>query len=241
MKKIVPFKKDLIFKTNIAEITSISLEHTLSLKDNNLVSGAFIITGDYKMTDTSINTEKFDFNLPFDINIDDKYVTDNVVLDIDDFYYEIVDNKKLSVNIDVLIDGLEEKPLIIKEEKEEVRCIEDEFPFKEFDENIPLEIKKDNKKEETKFEEVKDITEKEEIKVKDEKEKISVSSLFDSFSDDSDTSESYYIYFYRENDSIEGVLQKYNITKENLSLYNNINDLKIGDKLIIPSIKNEKV
>ena len=31
MKKIVPFKKDINFKTNIAEITSISLEHTLKV------------------------------------------------------------------------------------------------------------------------------------------------------------------------------------------------------------------
>lgn len=40
MKKIVPFKKDINFKTNIAEITSISLEHTLKV-------GNFTVDGDF--------------------------------------------------------------------------------------------------------------------------------------------------------------------------------------------------
>ena len=31
MKNIIPFKKDVIFKTNISEITSISLENTLNI------------------------------------------------------------------------------------------------------------------------------------------------------------------------------------------------------------------
>ena len=34
MKNIIPFKKDVIFKTNISEVTSISLENTLSIKDD---------------------------------------------------------------------------------------------------------------------------------------------------------------------------------------------------------------
>ena len=38
MKKIIPFKKDIIFKTNLAEITSISLEHTLKISEK-IVNG----------------------------------------------------------------------------------------------------------------------------------------------------------------------------------------------------------
>ena len=34
MKNIIPFKKDVIFKTNISEVTSISLENNLSIKDD---------------------------------------------------------------------------------------------------------------------------------------------------------------------------------------------------------------
>ena len=38
----------------------------------------------------------------------------------------------------------------------------------------------------------------------------------------------------------EEVLNKYNITREELALYNNLDDLKIGSKLIIPTSINEK-
>ena len=69
MKQIIPFKKELLFKTKVSEITSISLEHTLSLKEDDLISGEFIINGDYKMTEGSINREKFSFTLPFASNV----------------------------------------------------------------------------------------------------------------------------------------------------------------------------
>ena len=67
MKKIVSFKKDLLFKTKVSEITSISLEHKIISTSDDLVSGEFLINGEYKMTEGSINREKYDFNLPFDI------------------------------------------------------------------------------------------------------------------------------------------------------------------------------
>lgn len=242
MKKIVPFKKELTFKTNLSEITSISLEHNLHLVEGNVITGAFTIIGDYKIADSSTSTEKFNFELPFDINIDEKYVTDNIIVDIDDFYYEIIDNKVLSINIEVLIDKLEEKPLIIKEvieqpemkleidkieEKTETneRCYEEEdtFPFKEID-NI-------------------------EAVVSDQKESVEMNttsnenmkSLFDNFNDTSENYSTYRVYIVRENDTIDTVIQKYNITKEDLSFYNDLNELKIGDKLIIPSLTNAKI
>ena len=109
MKKLVPFKKEIIFKSNLEEITSISLEHSLNIKDDNLISGEFIITGDYKMTDASINREKFDFKLPFDIALDSRYDSKKLIIDIDNFYYEIINSKVLEVNVEVSIDKLEEK------------------------------------------------------------------------------------------------------------------------------------
>ena len=50
MKNIIPFKKDVIFKTKISEITSISLENSLSI-NKDVVSGEFIIGGEYKVSD----------------------------------------------------------------------------------------------------------------------------------------------------------------------------------------------
>lgn len=230
MKKNVPFKRDLTFKTNLSEITSISLEHTLHMEKNNLITGKFILTGDYKIADNSTNTEKFNFELPFDINIDDKYITDNVFVDIDDFYYEIVDSKILSINIDVLIDKLEEKPLIKEiieqpemvldiereEEKmdiekvEEERCIEDEFPFKEIEEKVPVS------------------------------EEIDSKSIFDNFSDTKENYATYRVYIVRENDTVDTIIQKYSMTREELEMYNDLSEIKMGDKLILPNI-NAKV
>ena len=117
MKKIVPFKKEMLFNTNVSEITSISLEQTLGVKDNNLISGDFIISGEYRMSDSSINTEEFNFELPCDINLDDKYIIDNAQIDIDDFYYEVIKSNILKVNIDVSLDKLEEKIEDKSEEK----------------------------------------------------------------------------------------------------------------------------
>lgn len=127
MKKIIPFRKEIIFKTNLAEITSISLEHTLNTQDKD-IEGNFIISGDYKISDTSINTEDFSYDLPFHITMDDKYILDNIILDIDDFYYEIINNNILSIHIDVLIDKLEEvliEDLIISNEVEEANIEEE--------------------------------------------------------------------------------------------------------------------
>jgi hypothetical protein len=97
LKKIIPFKKEIIFKTNLSEITSISLEHTLQVDKNNRVTGEFIVSGEYKMVDTSVNVEPFSFNIPFEVNVDEKYIIDNVIVDIYDFYYEIINNNVLAL------------------------------------------------------------------------------------------------------------------------------------------------
>ena len=111
MKNIIPFKKDVIFKTDLSEITSISLENTLNLK-NDTISGDFIVSWDYKISDKSTTVEPFELKLPFEIVLDDRFDTDKATIDIDDFYYEIINDKTLSINIDVLVDNLKEKPLI---------------------------------------------------------------------------------------------------------------------------------
>lgn len=206
MKKVIPFKKEIIFENNIAEITSISLEHNLEIKDNSVI-GSFDISGSYKMTLTSTVTDDFSYNLPFEIALDERYTLDNAIVDIDDFYYEIINDRVLSINIEVGIDKLEEiemedkMPDIIEENKEfeemtrdenieEKRCIEEENP---------------------------------------------ISNVFTSVSD-VETYKSYTVYIVRENDTIENILTKYNITKEELEVYNNLEELKIGDKLIIPNV-----
>lgn len=259
MKKIVPFKKEISFQTNLSEITSISLEHNLHLSDNNLITGNFNISGEYKIADTSVSTELFSYQLPFDINVDEKYDLTNLVVDIDDFYYEIVNNKILEVNIDVLLDKLVEKPLIEKEEiiKEESvdvsdvmdnekimdesdsdimeRCIEKEDILSELEkEDDKLKMKKESNDRPTQI-----ISE--ETEVKETKSIQKINSLFDNLDSSSETYKTYKICIIRNGDTIEGVMQKYSITKEELEKYNNLSEVKIGDKLIIPSINDAKI
>ena len=118
MKKIVPFKKDISFDTNIYEIHSISLEHQINEKKESLITGQFIISGDYKLTKNSEHLDNFNYELPFDINIDKKYDISKADVDISDFYYELINSKILAVNIELEVDKIEEKKMD--------RCVEDE-------------------------------------------------------------------------------------------------------------------
>ncbi len=62
-----------------------------------------------------------------------------------------------------------------------------------------------------------------------------VKSIFDSFDDKMENYASYKVYIVREEDTIESILVKYTIAREELEKYNNLKEIKIGDKLIIPS------
>ena len=42
------------------------------------------------------------------------------------------------------------------------------------------------------------------------------------------------IYIIKEGDGVENILKNYNVSRELLEEYNDLNDLKIGDKIIIP-------
>ena len=62
-------------------------------------------------------------------------------------------------------------------------------------------------------------------------------NLFENI-DNSDTYVTYYVYIVKEQDTIDSIMKKYNIDKESISLYNNLEEIKPGMKLIIPN-KNE--
>ncbi len=284
MKQVIPFKKDIIFKSKIAEITSISLEHSLSLEEEDMISGDFIISGDYKMTEASINKEAFSYNLPFDIALDSRYDTKNLKIEIQDFYYEIINDDILRVNIEVLIDGLEDKPFREEIEtidfenentnQEEINELKDLDEEKEEDESLieitntieelkrQLDEKNNNlynleKLVEEKEKAYQDVVERNaQVEVKevesveneipiletqtpninvDTKE---IKSLFGSLNED-ETFSTYHVYIMREEDTIDKVITKYNTSKEILSKYNDIENIQLGDKIIIPAIIND--
>lgn len=226
-----------MFKTNLAEITSISLEHSLKKEDEHVIAGSFSLNGEYKITDTSTNTEVFSYDLPFDIHMDDHYILDHCTVDIDDFYYEIVNENVLSVNIDVCVDKIEEKPLIEDKEVEFEQVLVPKEPEPIREEVLEREVA--NQEMERKEERpVKEEVEMEETEVKKEEVKVELSegtTLFGSMDENSETYMTYRVYIVRQGDSIENILSRYGTTREDLAAYNDLSEVKLGDKLIIPA------
>jgi len=238
MKKIISFKKELTFKTKVCEITSISLEHIIKVKDDDLVSGEFLINGEYKMTEGSINKEKYDFKLPFDIALNSNYDVDSLKLDIDNFYYEILNNEVLKVNIDLLIEASEKEiiPEVIKEIPKEELITEEKRDEKMIKKEIENEIE-DVENSIINMENNKKILENNIKELNKEENIINTNintNIFDNINDN-ETYRAYYVYIVKEDDNIDKILDKYKITKEDLENYNNIENIKPCDKLIIPS------
>lgn len=224
MKQIIPFKKELPFKTKVSEITSISLERELEVLDDGIVSGVFHITGDYKMNEGSINREKYSFDLPFDITLDPRYDINTVNADIEDFYYDVINEDTLKVNIDLFIEAeyLPEEPKVV----EEIDVTEEETDDMRTNEEEREDIKED-------------IPQVEEVKVtevNDEDRDDTVDIGKDLFSnlDNTETYTTYYVYIVKDDDTVEKILTKYDIAKEDFENYNDINNIKAGDKVIIP-------
>ena len=234
MKNIIPFKKDVIFKTNLSEITSISLENTLNLKDDT-ISGDFIISGEYKISDKSTTVEPFELNIPFEIVLDDRFETKKATIDIDDFYYEIVNNNVLSVSIDVLVDHLQERALV------EIEDLVDVTPVRVVLDSEDDDMGKENKnKVENKIAEeyIQDRCIEEELpKIDIEKEELDekINSIFNNSSFSDEVYVTYNVFIIRDGDTLDSIMEKYNITKEELEKYNDLSNLQLGDKLIIPN------
>lgn len=258
MKQIIPFKKDLLFKTKVSEVTSISLEHNFKIEDD-VISGEFHISGDYKMTDGSIHRENFDFNLPFDIALDSRYKKESMVVDIDNFYYQIINNDTLQVHIDLYVNG--EKQIPVEDRKSEAIKFEDlvdeidlehieeeenDIEQVEIESDRDIEFFKPERKEnimdneivgEAEVEESKNINQNINVNQNINEKKVNDFNIFDNV-DDSETYKAYYVYIVKEDDTIDKILEKYHISKEEVTMYNDLENIKMGDKIIIPS-KNE--
>ena len=181
-------------------------------KRQSEISGNFVISGQYKIADTSVDVEDFSYELPFSINLDEKYILDKAEIDIDDFYYEIVNDSVLSVNIDVIVTNLEER-IVEKELVEELEPVRKEIM------EVNDEMELEEKVEEPRCIEDEDIP----------------NTLFDNISTFGETYKSYKVYIVREGDTLETILEKYNKTKEEIEEYNDLNEMKLGDKIIIPT------
>lgn len=260
MIKIVPFVKDIKFNTKLSEITSISLEHDLKLEDLS-VAGEFNISGNYKINDISINKEEFNFKVPVYISLDEKYDSSKVTIDIDNFFYEIINDEVLRVHIDVSLDNLEiikedVKPIIeeVNKKKEEI-IMPDELKIKD-DEKLVENLRSDDDRKEVKKEVVEETVKEEKVKekevikeqakeesVKEEKTKKSQkeeieNAIKSNFLSEEEMFVTYKVHIIRENETVEDIVKKYETTKEELELYNDLSNVVLGTKLLIPC-KNE--
>lgn len=292
MKKVVPFTKTITFRTMIAEITDIEVNHTLALNENHEIEGDILVDGTYKMTDASQIEEEFHYKLPFTIEVDSKYDLKELEITIGDFYFEIINEEDLKINVEIEMDGLEEKmeelsPIITKvsldndtevleveepkeEEKELVRNKEVEEskdipvpieieettekiefqtesnPLDKLAEEIEADIKNDTGSEKIMMKQMnfqKNMQEKEQFTAESSNDSnlasSNVSSIFSSLTSGEETFSTYYVYMVREADTIESILEKYQTTREKLQDYNDLTDVKVGSKLIIPCVHHE--
>ena len=224
MKSIVPYTKDIAFDTKIAEICSISLEHELTIGEAE-IEGQFIVTGEYKTHEVSVNKEPFSYKLPFTLEVTENIVKESIDFEITDFTYELVDDSTLRVNIEFSVSA---------EEKEEVV------------EEIPEETEEDTEKEslrESVMEEINElfpeVEETEEVQAEDEEDRLDENSeniILDAMQEKESEVATYHIHIVNTNDSIESICAVYNTDEATLKEYNNIENIQVGDKIIIPCI-----
>ena len=235
MKQIIPFKKDLPFKTKVSDITSISLERDIKVTDEGVVTGTFYITGDYKMNEGSINREKFSFDLPFDITLDPRYDISTVNTDIEDFYYDIKNEDTLKVNIDLFIEA-DYLPEPIEDKKEEEQEAEEVIEDNKDEELVDVVELNDRS---TTIDKV--DTDRTNVidnnKIEEDSDSSSIEQDLFSNLDNTETYTTYYVYIVKEEDTIDKIITRYSITKEDLEYYNDIADIKVGDKIIIPKTR----
>lgn len=279
MKRRVPFTKTITFRTMIAEITDIEVKHSLELTENHEIEGDILVDGTYKMTDASQIEEEFHYKLPFTIDVDSKYDLENLEITIGDFYFEIINEEDLKINVEIEMDGMEEKQEEITKEivtkislddsteildmkestlsKELVRSSsyqEDAMPIPIEDESTPLvELNSSEEPLENLSKEIEETIKNElaepisEISFesalvenkKTSTETPNVSSIFSSLTSNEETFSTYYVYMVREEDTLESIIEKYQTTREELQNYNDLTDVKVGSKLIIPCATNE--
>lgn len=237
MKTIVPFTKDILFKSKIAEVTSISLEHELDLSEDSL-TGNFIITGDYKAHEVSVNKEEFEYKLPFSVELTDNIDLDTFNFEILDFYYDVIDNDTLRINIEFEVKAEEKKSEEIieveevREEKPIFESVEEEIKETKIEEIIPI----DNQIEELEIEDEQNTEEIIDERIDVQEQETILNNINLESEDDYIT---YNIHIVREMESLEAICEKYSASVEMVKEYNHIEDVNIGDKIIIPEEKDE--
>ena len=182
------------------------------------------------MTEASVIEEEFYYTIPFEVAISKRIDKDTIKIDIDDFKYTIEkDILKVNIELELSCDEIrEEEP--IKEEYDLDNYINNYFE----DKDINLLSEEHN-------EEIKDnnINTTIDTDINLEKNDIDLNSNINNITNIINNENKYYtykVYIVREGDTIETICSKYNVNVNDIKEYNNINEINIGDKIIIPQI-----
>lgn len=245
MNTKIPFTKDITFEKKVSEITSISLEHEIKVLDG-VLKGNFIVSGDYKSHEVSVNKEPFSYMLPFEIELSQDIDTETIEFMIDDFTYEIIDNTDLRVNIDFNIlaskKEIVEEPESIFEDASELFSDNDEERETINQENVNnLEDILNEEVVETKDEvlpqEVDDNL-RDQAAVQSTIKEVSEDTIINSIKNTDDEYTTYHIHMVSDGETVETICTMYNSNLNILGEYNELGELNAGDKVIIPE-KNE--
>lgn len=292
MKENKQIEKVLLFKNNIKDITSISLDSDYKIEQRKIV-GNFLINGDYKIHEVSINREKFNFKIPFKYELEENIDEKTVKLEITNFEYDY-NKDELIVNIEYDITGDKKDVLIFDNEetleeflssreveivdtriddiKEEINKEENKKELEDCKKQKEAQIKELEINEETELKEVEIIkpddrkaskieSKKEEIienniniDIKteienkqnidiipenaqpeiEEREKIKTDEIINNVGKVEDSYITYKVYTIKENETLESIVIKYHTTIDELKEYNDLSNLSINDKIIIP-------
>ncbi len=229
MQSIVPYTKEIQFKSRIFEICSISLEHEINPGDTE-ITGNFIISGEYKSHEVSVNKEEFNYKLPFHLEVTDTIDKNSIQFEITDFNYQVVNEDTLKVDIEFQVSAttiepvrIEEREAISEIKKEVIEDIDDLFHEEEIV-SAPIEERIEVEEKEETPETIEERLEEEQAEV-----------VLDSAIEKEDEYMTYHIHIVSETDTLESLIATYETDIDTLKEYNQMDSLNIGDKIIIPS------
>ena len=214
MKETIEFKKDIIFKTTIQEMTELNVTHEYKVLDD-VIEGEFHVSGEYKMTEASVKHEEFLYNIPFAIALSERIKKESVNLVMDDYTYEI-DKDILHLKMKL---GMQYEEVEIKSEtkEEEITSIDEMLDEVEEDEE--------------------EISEQKDIVKEEVKEQIEDFSKKFNMPDNYIT---YKIHIMKSDETIDSIAMKYNVRIDDIKEYNKEEVYSIGDKIVIPYFKHEE-
>ena len=231
MNQKIEFKKDCMLKTYVSSITDISLTHDYKILDDT-IEGYFDVTGSYKVTMSSVETESFMFTIPFTIALSSLIDKDTIDLKLSDFNYSV---EKDVLHLKMFLD-MDYQEIEIKEDtedNEEIDNMINDLMDKESTTNIKSPSEFHN---EVMLDNV--IDSKEEVSTKEKVSEKNFNTIFNEVKESNFSK--YKVYIMRSEDTLESILVKYNVTMDELKEYNDIDNINIGSKIVIPYNKNEQ-